>query len=317
MVLTIPGFTDMFSRDRRNIREDISVVQKKFQSVVVSLEKDGDTDNIQDAIKMVSRGGTIFIKKGVYSTDKPVVMKSNIVMEGEGDNSELQMSYDGDWNDPTMDFDNVSNVTIKNLKLNFTLNNAASAHDTYIGLGDAVGAQNIIFDNVYFVKTNDGGAHTNLIGTGGGNGEALTNIKIKNCRAANGTNGDVTEFFDHGSLVTKLEISFNDVSTLKLLGESDGTDYDNALILFNRCGTIRLPGGNENFIVGNMNRGIELEAAFSDCSNNIIMNNLCTLAGSTIAIGVNCDANIVVGNQVQNAITDGGAGNVIQHNLSF
>jgi len=275
--------------------------------IVVSLDGTGDTDRIEEALKLTSNdGGKILIKEGRYKIDEEIVIsKNNIIIEGNGDGTIIDLL------NQTINGFNLTNVTnVKISKIKFENHGDWSSSTGFIKL-----------DYTTYIKIsecffNDSSATGILIRNTTSN-QISQQIEIKNCKfisnrgilsAPNVTAGNFnkyiwildnyaepTFYFVYTSSSQKFYIRHNEVTSGYLCYGEDGTSFNN--------------------FHGNTAPQIYLEG---DSNKNRITDNYFTNDPSIELIdnGTKPDRNVLTGNNYNTTITDQGTNTVNSNNRS-
>ena len=127
MALNIPGFESLFKRSgqdnlfiAKSGKTNEPIIEKQATEVIVNIDPSGDTDDIEEAIKMVEDGGVIRIKEGIYKVRKTItISKNNISIIGSGSGTVIRpVAPDDYWGGRPIFIITGDNNTMKNMTFN-------------------------------------------------------------------------------------------------------------------------------------------------------------------------------------------------------
>lgn len=241
----------------------------------------GDHTIINNAINSCvtggSNGGRVLLLEGDYYLSDRLILKNNVILEGQGEATILNISKKYG-----VTVGGVSNAVIKNLKINFY---SSSEGDMDIEIS---GANNVKFINVHFIHSN-GYANTLFFTYSGGEAR---NCVFDGC-IFEVTGGDCYYIFAGNynrmffiNCETSMEFFIDEIGYLK-----------NSFIIGNHIGNILLQPES---------------GSYSSC-NAIIGNFL----NNTIVFAQRANNNTCIGNITDNAIVNNGSGNQIGYNVVY
>ncbi|NPA51003.1 MAG: DUF5011 domain-containing protein [Epsilonproteobacteria bacterium] len=131
-------------KELSNLNNEIKMSQWGFKEFDVYAKKVlSPGDNIQEAIDSLSNGGIVYLLKGDYHIDNKIVLKSNIVLEGEGiDKSRIIL--DNNRSEAIVALGDLNNIAIKNLTVDVRSQEANISNGILFGEG----VDNILVENL-------------------------------------------------------------------------------------------------------------------------------------------------------------------------
>lgn len=266
MALNLGKELTLIHSNNRN-RNEITIFENKSSEIIVALDGTGDTDDIQEALNMVTDGGAILIKEGTYNISSSLLFKSNgVELKGIGLNTRIQTTS----NITMIDGQGYSHLIIKDLSL--TGNNGSSSQKgIYIPRNEKGQVKNIVIDNITITSMGGDGIIFK-VESGVSADPAFTQSRITN------------NYLDVEGTACHLDMS-----------ETDRTTTSMTQIIIT---------GNFFQGTGAGSDGIHLNAAedtgyfIEDC---VIVGNICNGTGDAIHIDGSLNQYCVISNNVYNA----------------
>lgn len=243
MVLNIPGLKSIFSHSN-SLNQGSGRSRKGQDSIVVSLDGEGDTSNLAEAVAILgTAGGKIFIREGTHYFPHQLIINSNTTIEGMGKRSILKHDQtvaagSSVWDTGSMIMTGKENITFRNLTIEMK-------HPLWIGL-----TTRIIFENINFKSIGN-----QDIGYLGSEGDNFNEMEIRNCKH-DSTGGTRISVFSGGKMVEGIVTSCN----FKLQSMPDISQIDSWI--------------QNSTLIGNSFERINLQD--SDASGNIVISNKVT-----------------------------------------
>ena len=151
-----------------------------------------DVDQIKSAINAANSGQVIILENKTYNINQQITLKSNMTLKGSGDNTILNLTYDGIAISLGSPNTTVSNLTLKNFKITTSV---TSSNHSYYGIINSDGAtlNSILIDGV---TINTPSLHRNNIFIKSLDSYQIDNITIQNCKllGAGRMNLEITAF---------------------------------------------------------------------------------------------------------------------------
>ncbi len=270
-------------------------------TVIVSLDGTGDTDNINEAIKLLpTTGGVIFVKEGIYEHERVTISKDNVRIEGTGDGTNIKIDSFAAL------VISANNIKIVDVKIE-------GVNTNHIGIQISNGKTNILIESIHFLGISASFSNSKALFIDG----SMSNSRVLNC-FADDMGGNAFFFSGDNNILSNctVDVAENGIITD---GATNSTVQGNTTKNCTAAGIVLSDDNatsDNNTCIGNIcssnQDGIRV---FGDCNENIISSNQCTsnsrhgifidLAGARVP-----DKNIIIGNICLNnttsAITDEG-----------
>lgn len=260
----------------------ISAKEIRAESVIVAVDGSGDTDSIEEAIKLLTKtGGIIFVKEGTYTTrlDTSLALNANTRIIGTGNASIIKPNSGSAQDILTM----AANTSVENLQID--------GLDTG-SPGVAISSTDCSVINC-FIKGCDDDA---IVISSTSRAKIIGNFITGSVDGIDMTSGDEC-------IISGNNISSNDggAEGIRMASGCDDNLIANNIIKSNGQNGIRITATSDNNIItgnvikSNSDRGIHIEN--SNCDKNILHGNI-VLSNSTAQITDSGTATVVADNIV-------------------
>ena len=252
MALNFEGLPQLFKHSKA-FSQGLGKERKGAGEIVVAQDGTGDFDTIEEAIKTIPKGGSIFLKDGIYILKNTLIIPSNTIIRGESHAAIIKTATGKDlW----ISLSGKSNIWIENLTfyLFFGLDTG--------GIINTGGSNSCTFKNINFKFGNTDVDVSLFIDLG----SASTKLKILNC-VADTTEGNLFSIIDSCS---KAQIIDNRFDTLDQVAW-DG-NITNCVFKGNFLRNLGFnEGDNNNIAIGNQtDNAITDTGAGNQIANNVV-----------------------------------------------
>lgn len=242
-MLNLPGGILQLFGHAKAFDQGLGKERRGRGEIVVSLDGTGDVDKIEDALKLVGNGGSIFIKDGTYITSGFTLSNSNVWMRGSGQGTILKIRDSLGSNSECLTISG-NDCVVENLAADCNEANNVSSQDGF----EVSGQRNIITK----CHTKNTGTHdAGIITTDGANDNMFINNSIYSISVTDSTTGTIIM----GNTCTHATQSISPAFRGVCIG--------------NVCPKIYV-FGDSNVVIGNVTEN----AIGNDGANNVIANNI-------------------------------------------